>query len=70
VDVVCASMPLGYDEYVKSIGDENLVIDMMAEDIQRIIECATRGFTVRRMCLLTFSTPISGFARQASTVAR
>jgi uncharacterized SAM-binding protein YcdF (DUF218 family) len=48
VDVVCASMPLGYDEYVKSIGDENLVIDMMAGDLQRIIEYPTRGFTVQQ----------------------
>jgi uncharacterized SAM-binding protein YcdF (DUF218 family) len=48
VDVVCASMPLGYDEYVTSIGDESLVIDMMTGDLQRIIEYPARGFTVQQ----------------------
>jgi uncharacterized SAM-binding protein YcdF (DUF218 family) len=46
VDVVCASMPVGYDEYVRSIGDERLVIDMMAGDLQRIVEYPARGFAV------------------------
>ena len=46
VDVVCTSMPLEFDEYVQSIGDERLVIDMMIGDMQRIIEYPARGFTV------------------------
>jgi uncharacterized SAM-binding protein YcdF (DUF218 family) len=46
VDVVCASMPVGYDEYVRGIGDERLVVDMMVGDLQRIIEYPARGFTV------------------------
>jgi uncharacterized SAM-binding protein YcdF (DUF218 family) len=46
VEVVCTSMPLEYDEYVQSIGDERLVIDMMIGDLQRIIEYPARGFTV------------------------
>jgi uncharacterized SAM-binding protein YcdF (DUF218 family) len=46
VEVVCTSMPLEFDEYVQSIGDEHLVIDMMIGDLQRIIEYPARGFTV------------------------
>ncbi len=46
VEVVCTSMPLEFDEYVQSIGDERLVIDMMIGDLQRIIEYPARGFTV------------------------
>lgn len=46
VEVVCTSMPLEFDEYVQSIGDQRLVIDMMIGDLQRIIEYPARGFTV------------------------
>jgi uncharacterized SAM-binding protein YcdF (DUF218 family) len=46
VDVVCASMRVGYDEYVRSIGDERLVVDMMVGDLQRIIAYPARGFAV------------------------
>jgi uncharacterized SAM-binding protein YcdF (DUF218 family) len=48
VDVVCASMPLEYDEYVRTIGDERLVIDMIVGDLQRIIEYPARGFAVHK----------------------
>jgi uncharacterized SAM-binding protein YcdF (DUF218 family) len=46
VDVICASMPIEFDAYVQSIGDEGLVIDMMIGDMQRIIEYPARGFTI------------------------
>jgi uncharacterized SAM-binding protein YcdF (DUF218 family) len=46
VDVVCTSMPVEFGEYVQSIGDERLVIDMMVGDLQRIIEYPARGFAV------------------------
>lgn len=46
VDVVCASMPIGYPEYVSSIGHERLVVDMMVGDLQRIVEYPARGFAV------------------------
>jgi uncharacterized SAM-binding protein YcdF (DUF218 family) len=46
VDVVCASLPVGYDEYVSGIGDERFVVDMMVGDLQRIIEYPARGFAV------------------------
>jgi uncharacterized SAM-binding protein YcdF (DUF218 family) len=45
-DVVCASEDLGFDEYLKSIGDDNLVIDMLTGDLQRIIEYPARGFAI------------------------
>jgi uncharacterized SAM-binding protein YcdF (DUF218 family) len=46
VEAVCASEPLTFDEYLKSIGDEKLVIDMLVGDLQRIIEYPTLGFAV------------------------
>lgn len=46
VDVVCTSMPIEFGEYVESIGDERLVIDMMVGDLQRVIEYPARGFAV------------------------
>lgn len=46
VDPVCASEPLSFDEYVKSIGDERLVIDMLVGDLQRIIEYPKLGFAI------------------------
>jgi uncharacterized SAM-binding protein YcdF (DUF218 family) len=46
VNVVCASAPTGYRDYVAIIGDEHLVISMMVGDVQRILEYPARGFTV------------------------
>lgn len=46
VDPVCASEPLSFDDYVKSIGDERLVIDMLVGDLQRIIEYPKLGFAI------------------------
>lgn len=46
VDVVCASEPLELDDYVKAIGDEKFVIDMLVGDLQRIIEYPRLGFAV------------------------
>jgi uncharacterized SAM-binding protein YcdF (DUF218 family) len=43
-DVVCASEGLSFDEYLKSIVDDKLVIDMLTGDLQRIIEYPARGF--------------------------
>ncbi|MGW7382452.1 YdcF family protein [Streptomyces sp. NPDC054794] len=37
-EVVCASEPLELDDYIKSIGDEKLVVDMLVGDLQRVIE--------------------------------
>ncbi|MFC7266395.1 YdcF family protein [Streptomyces lutosisoli] len=46
VDVVCASEPLELDDYIKSIGDEKLVVDMLVGDLQRVIEYPKLDFAV------------------------
>jgi uncharacterized SAM-binding protein YcdF (DUF218 family) len=48
VEVLCASEPLELDVYVKSIGDEKLVIDMLVGDLQRIIEYPRRDFAIEQ----------------------
>ena len=45
-EAVCASENLGFDDYLKSIGDDTLVIDMLVGDLQRIIEYPARGFAI------------------------
>ena len=47
-DVVCASEPLELDDYIKSIGDEKLVVDMLVGDLQRVIEYPQLGFAVEQ----------------------
>jgi uncharacterized SAM-binding protein YcdF (DUF218 family) len=44
VEVVCTSEPLKLADYVQSIGDERLVIDMLVGDLQRVIEYPKQGF--------------------------
>jgi uncharacterized SAM-binding protein YcdF (DUF218 family) len=46
VEPVCASEDISFDEYLKSIGDDKLVIDMLVGDLQRVIEYPTRGFAI------------------------
>jgi uncharacterized SAM-binding protein YcdF (DUF218 family) len=48
VEVVCASEPLKFDDYVRSIGDEKLVIDMLVGDLQRVVEYPKQGFAVEQ----------------------
>lgn len=45
---VCASEDITLDEYLKSIGDDGLVIDMLVGDLQRIIEYPARGFAINQ----------------------
>lgn len=47
-DVVCASEPLELDDYIESIGDEKLVVDMLVGDLQRVIEYPKLGFAVEQ----------------------
>ncbi|MGW1280727.1 YdcF family protein [Streptomyces tsukubensis] len=47
-EVVCASEPLEFDDYIKSIGDEKLVVDMLVGDLQRVIEYPALGFAVEQ----------------------
>jgi uncharacterized SAM-binding protein YcdF (DUF218 family) len=48
VEVICASEPLKFDDYVQSIGDEKLVIDMLVGDLQRVIEYPKLGFAIEQ----------------------
>lgn len=48
IDVVCASEPLEFDDYIKSIGDEKLVVDMLVGDLQRVIEYPKLGFAIEQ----------------------
>lgn len=48
VDVVCVSESLELDDYVGSIGDPKLVIDMLVGDLQRVIEYPKLGFAVEQ----------------------
>ncbi|MEV7601656.1 YdcF family protein [Kitasatospora sp. NPDC089797] len=46
VEAVCASTPMDLHDYVKTIGDESLVIDSLVGDLQRVIEYPRLGFAV------------------------
>lgn len=46
IEILCASEPLELDDYVRSIGDEKLVLDMLVGDLQRVIEYPKRGFAI------------------------
>ncbi len=46
VELVCASEDVTFDEYVKSIGDDKLVIGMLVGDLQRVIIYPGRGFAI------------------------
>ncbi|GAA0979138.1 YdcF family protein [Acrocarpospora macrocephala] len=46
VEAVCASEPLTFADYLTSIGDDKLVIDMLVGDLQRVIEYPALGFAV------------------------
>lgn len=48
VQIRCASEPLEFDDYVKSIGDENLVLDMLVGDLQRVIAYPKLGFAIEQ----------------------
>lgn len=45
-DLVCASEDLSFDEYLETIGDSKLVIDMLTGDPQRVIDYPARGFAI------------------------
>ncbi|MFE7117844.1 YdcF family protein [Streptomyces sp. NPDC057654] len=48
VEFRCASDPLELGDYVKSIGDERLVLDMVVGDLQRVIEYPQLGFAIEQ----------------------
>lgn len=46
--VICASEPVEFDDYLKSIGDEKLVTDQLVGDLQRVIEYPKLGFAIEQ----------------------
>ncbi len=46
VEVVCASEPLAFSDYVASIGDTKLVIDMLTGALQRVMLYPAKGFAI------------------------
>ncbi|MEV0277292.1 YdcF family protein [Streptomyces sp. NPDC050610] len=48
VEILCASERLEFDDYVKSIGDEMLVLNMLVGDLQRVIEYPKLGFAIEQ----------------------
>lgn len=48
VEVSCTSEPLSLADYVRSIGDEKLVVDMLVGDLHRVIEYPRRGFAIEQ----------------------
>ncbi|MFH8411442.1 YdcF family protein [Streptomyces sp. NPDC018019] len=48
VEVVCASEPLAFDDYLTALGDEVFVTNMLVGDMQRVIEYPRLGFAVEQ----------------------
>ncbi|MGW7492617.1 YdcF family protein [Streptomyces sp. NPDC054786] len=48
VEVTCASAPLEFDDYLKTIGDEKLVTDQLVGDLQRVIEYPKLDFAIEQ----------------------
>jgi uncharacterized SAM-binding protein YcdF (DUF218 family) len=48
LDVVCASRPMSLLDYYQSIGDSNLVTNMLVGDTQRVIEYPKRGLAIEQ----------------------
>jgi uncharacterized SAM-binding protein YcdF (DUF218 family) len=46
VSIVCASADLSLDDYLKQMGDDKFVTDMLVGDLQRVIEYPARGFAI------------------------
>ncbi|MFI5527033.1 YdcF family protein [Kitasatospora sp. NPDC051853] len=49
VQVVCASAPLSMEDYARTVGGEQHVIDHMMGDLQRVMEYPARGFAVEQV---------------------
>lgn len=48
VDIVSASSPMTFEEYVDSIGDDRMVIDMLVGALQRLLVYPARGFMIEQ----------------------
>lgn len=48
VEVICASEPIEFADYINAVGDPRLVLDMLVGDLQRVIEYPALGFAVEQ----------------------
>jgi uncharacterized SAM-binding protein YcdF (DUF218 family) len=48
IEAVCASAPIEFDDYLKLMGDDPLIIDMMVGDFQRVMEYPKQGFAIEQ----------------------
>jgi hypothetical protein len=48
VRAICASEPIGFDDYLATIDDTKLVLDMLVGDLQRVMEYPALGFAVQQ----------------------
>jgi uncharacterized SAM-binding protein YcdF (DUF218 family) len=48
VEPVCASEPLAFTDYLTTIGDHHLVIDMLVGDLHRVMEYPKLGFAIEQ----------------------
>jgi len=48
VRAICTSEPIGFDDYITSIGDTKLVLDMVVGDLQRVVEYPALGFAAEQ----------------------
>jgi len=48
VEIVCASQPIDFNDYVKGMGNERKVAEMLVGDLQRVIEYPKLGFAVEQ----------------------
>ncbi|MFI9012778.1 YdcF family protein [Streptomyces griseus] len=49
VEIVSASTPMAFDDYVESIGSVQLVVDMLVGALQRLLLYPEQGFTTRQV---------------------
>lgn len=48
VDIVSASSPMSFEEYLESIGDDRMVIDMLVGALQRLLAYPAQGFLIEQ----------------------
>lgn len=48
VEVICASTPVDFDDYLKTIGDDQHVVHQLVGDLQRVIEYPRLGFAIEQ----------------------
>src|SRR5262249_50119581 len=48
VEPVCASEPMELEDYIASMGNAKLVLDMLVGDLQRVIEYPKQGFAINQ----------------------